>query len=254
MHASVTAQLISVGGARRALGGFRLAIVVLEVVALYANYQYVLGFRFFATANFFSYFTIQSAFAAVITLLIAAWFALTQRRDPAWLGVLRTSVTVYVLVSGIVFALIVTQAASRQYRVDVPWSDTLLHFVVPALAMLAWITDSIIAVNTPVPWRTVGWVLVFPSLWLVYTLVRGADVGWFPYFFLDETQVGGFGGVVAYCALVLMIFVALTAGLVFVNRRLAVRARHLRARAWARAREQAVRPRATLPARTDAVH
>lgn len=217
--------------ARRALGAFRLAIAVTEVVALVGNYQYVLGFRSFATVNFFSYFTVQSAMAAVVTLLIAGAFALLAESDPPWLGILRTMVTVYVLVSGIVFGLIVAQASTRDYRVEVPWSDTLLHFVVPALAVLAWTSDSIMGLSPRVPWSTVGWVLVYPSIWLAYTLMRGADVGWYPYFFLDETQVDGPVGVALYCALVLAIFLVLTAVLVAVNRLL-----------WRRARARAARP------------
>lgn len=214
--------------ARRSLGIFRVLIAVTEVVALVGNFEYVLGFRFFATANFFSYFTIQSAMLAVVTLGIAAAYALLAPNDPPWLGILRTMVTVYLLVSGLVFALIVSQASTRDYRVDVPWSDTLLHFVVPALAVIAWSADSIMAVNPPVPWSTVGWVLVYPSLWLPYTLWRGADVGWYPYFFLDEAQVGGGFGVAVYCALVLAIFVAITALLVAINRLLWRRARDRR--------------------------
>ena len=217
--------------ARRSLGLFRVLVAVLEVVAIIGNFQYVLGFRFFATANFFSYFTIQSAMIAVVTLGIAAWYALKAPSDPPWLGILRTMVTVYLLVSGIVFALIVSQASTRDYRIDVPWSDTLLHFVVPALAVVAWTTDSIIAVNPRVPWSTVGWVLVYPTIWLAYTLARGADVGWYPYFFLDEAQVGGALGVGLYCALVLVIFVTLTAALVALNRWL-----------WRRARRERDRP------------
>jgi len=211
--------------ARRSLGIFRVLIAALEVIALVGNFEYVLGFRFFATANFFSYFTVQSAMLAVVTLCIAAAYALLAPNDPPWLGILRTMVTVYLLVSGIVFALIVGQASSRDYRIDVPWSDTLLHFVVPALAVVAWTADSIMAVNPRVPWSTVGWVLVYPLLWLPYTLLRGADVGWYPYFFLDEAQVGGAGGVALYCAFVLVIFVAITAVLVAVNRALWRRAR-----------------------------
>ena len=221
--------------ARRALGIFRLLVAVLEVVAIIGNFQYVLGFRLFATTNFFSYFTVQSAMAAVITLVIAGWFALRRPRDPAWLGILRTMVTVYVLVSGIVFGVIVMQASTRDYRVDVPWSDTLLHFVVPALAVIAWTTDAVLAVNPRVPWSTVGWVLVYPSLWLVYTLVRGTDIGWYPYFFLDEAQVGGLVGVALYCVLVLVIFVGLTAALVAVNRLL-----------WRTARDRRARPTGTM--------
>ncbi|MRG59494.1 hypothetical protein GE115_06350 [Agromyces sp. CFH 90414] len=237
--------------ARRFLGGFRLAVALLEIVAIIGNFQYVLGFRFFATANFFSYFTIQSAFLAVITLLIAAVFALSAPRDPAWLGILRTMVTVYVLVSGVVFGLIVSQASTRDYRIEVPWSDTLLHFVVPALALVAWTTDSIMAVNPRVPWSTVGWVLVYPTIWLGYTLARGQDIGWFPYFFLDETQVGGWTGVLLYCLLCLVIFVAITAGLVAINRRLWARRRRTArgSRAPRRGTRRRRVPRVAEPAR-----
>jgi hypothetical protein len=210
---------------RRWLGVFRVLIAAIEIVALVGNFEYVLGFRFFATANFFSYFTIQTAMLAVVTLVIAAGFALFTPFDPAWLGILRTMVTVYLLVSGVVFGLIVVQASTRDYRVDVPWSDALLHFVVPALAVVAWSSDSVIAVNPRVPWSTVGWVLVYPSVWLVFTLFRGADVGWYPYFFLDEAQVGGFVGVALYCVLVVGIFLVITAVLVAVNRSLWRRAR-----------------------------
>jgi hypothetical protein len=90
-------------------------------------------------------------------------------------------------------------------------------------------------------------------VWLVYTLLRGAQVGWYPYFFLDETQVGGLGGVLAYCAIVLLIFVAVTAVLVAVHRgleRRGVRRRVHRRRLVAEALEAtdaAATGRATTP-------
>ena len=179
--------------ARRSLGVFRVLIAVIEVVALVGNFEYVLGFRFFATANFFSYFTVQSAMLAVATLVAAA-YALLPPNDPPWLGILRTMVTVYLLVSGIVFAL--DRSPGLDARLP-PRGAVVGHAAAlrgAALAVIAWTADSIIAVNPPVPWSTVGWVLVYPSLWLPYTLMRGADVGWYPYFFLDEAQVGGASG------------------------------------------------------------
>ncbi|MGR0321047.1 Pr6Pr family membrane protein [Agromyces sp. ZXT2-3] len=238
------AVLVRATRSRRALGVFRLAIAVIEIVALIGNYQYVLEFPLFASVNFFSYFTIQSAMLAVVVLLVAAGYALTQRRDPPILAAFRTIVTVYLLVSGIVFAIIAVQASTRDYRLEVPWSDTLLHFVVPLLALIAWTVDAVIAVNPPVPWTTIGLALVFPAGWLVYTLIRGADIGWYPYFFLDESQVGGYPGVVVYCVVVLLIFLGLTSVLVGVHRRLALRG--VRRRVWARRRAAAMaadRPR-----------
>ncbi|WP_430644849.1 Pr6Pr family membrane protein [Agromyces sp. GXS1127] len=226
--------LVLTSRARRGLGVFRLAIALIEIVALIANYQYVLEFPLFASVNFFSYFTVQSAMLAVVVLLIGAGYALTQHRDPPMLAAFRTIVTVYLLVSGIVFGIIALQASTRDYRLEVPWSDTLLHFVVPVLALIAWTLDAVIAVNPPVPWATIGLVLVFPSGWLVYTLIRGADIGWYPYFFLDASQVGGYVGVAVYCVVVLLIFLGLTSVLVGVHRRLALRG--VRRRVWARRR------------------
>jgi hypothetical protein len=101
---------------------------------------------------------------------------------------------------------------------------------VPALAAPARTPDSVIAANPRVPWPTVAWALVYPAAWLVYTLIRGADVGWYPYFFLDESQVDGYLGVVLYCLLVLAIFVVLTGVLVIVNHALASRKERIRAR------------------------
>lgn len=215
---------------RVALGIFRLTLAAVEIVALYGNFNYVLGFSSFATGNFFSYFTIQSAMLAVVMLVIAGVIAIKWHSDPPWLGVMRTITVCYLLVSGIVFAVIVLQASTRSYRVDVPWSDTLLHFVVPVLALIAWAVDAAISPRSaPMPWSALFWVLPFPSVWLVFTLIRGADVGWYPYFFLDSTQVGGPLGIAFYCVLVLCIFLAVTAMLVLLSRFLT---------AWASARRR----------------
>lgn len=210
---------------RVALGVFRLSLAGLELIALCGNFLYVLGFSSFATNNFFSYFTIQSAMLAVVMLVAAGLTALLRPGDPHWLGIVRTVVMCYLLVSGIVFALIVAQASTRAYRIDVPWSDTLLHFVVPALALAAWTVDAVISPRTePMPWSTLGWVLPFPVVWLVFTLIRGADVGWYPYFFLDPNQAGGPWEIGFYCLLVLGIFLGVTAALVAVSRTITARA------------------------------
>lgn len=234
---------------RGGLGVYRLALAVLEVIALYGNFTYVLGFSSFATVNFFSYFTIQSAILAVVMLTVAGVTALLRPSDPQWLGIVRTVVMCYLLVSGIVFAVIVAQASTRAYRVDVPWSDTLLHFVVPVLALIAWVVDALISPrSSPMPWSTLGWVLPFPTIWLVFTLIRGADVGWYPYFFLDPAQVGGAIGIAAYCVLVLGIFLAVTAVLVVVSRTITARASARRLR---RGREMLTEWEPSAPAPSD---
>jgi hypothetical protein len=50
--------------------------------------------------------------------------------------------------------------------------------------------------------------LIFPVLYLVYVLVRGNSIGWYPYPFLNPALVGGYGGVAAYAAGITATFVA----------------------------------------------
>lgn len=204
---------------RRSLGVARLVVAALEVAALAANFRYVLGFRSFAAENFFSYFTVQSAFLAVIVLVVSGVRALTDARHRVWLRAFRAAVTSYTLVSGIVFGVIAARASTRDYRVDIPWSDTVLHFIVPAVLLVDWFLESLLLPRQPrMPWGAVYAALPFPAVWLVFTLIRGQEVGWYPYFFLDPIEAGGWGGIVLYCTLVLCILLGVTALLVGVNR------------------------------------
>jgi hypothetical protein len=70
-----------------------------------------------------------------------------------------------------------------------------LHYIMPIVVVLDWLYQpqrSKLTVRRVLPW------LFFPALYLVYCLVRGPIVGWYPYPFLDPTQTGGYGGVVLY--------------------------------------------------------
>jgi hypothetical protein len=48
--------------------------------------------------------------------------------------------------------------------------------------------------------------LVFPAAYLAYSLLRGAQAGWYPYPFLNPTRVGEYGGVAVYAIGITMIF------------------------------------------------
>lgn len=193
---------------RRTFGVLNLVFAAAGVAALIGYYDYVLGFATFAPSNFYSYFTVQSGVAAAIVFVAAAIVAFRRPDDPAWLDLLRAMVTTYILVSGIVFAIIVYQSASADYSIEVPWSSQLLHFWIPGCALVDWLADPN---KARLSWRYLGWVLVFPVAWLVFTLVRGPVVGWYPYFFLDSRQVSGPLETVFYCVIVLAIITGIAA-------------------------------------------
>ena len=60
--------------------------------------------------------------------------------------------------------------------------------------------------------------LLYPLAYLVYTLIRGAEVDWYPFPFLDVSQ-HGYGGVLLNCAGMLIGFVAAAAAFVAVGSR-----------------------------------
>ena len=200
---------------RKAFAVARLGLAAFELFALISYFYYTLGVTTVAIANFFSYFTVQSAIASVAVILTAAIVALRRPIDPAWLDMLRAMVTTYILVSGVVYGIIVWQSSAAHYVIEVPWSSQLLHFVIPACALVDWILDPS---KARLSWRYLGWAIVFPVFWLLYTLIRGPIVGWYPYFFLDARQVSGPGETVYYCLIIVGIITGIAALLTWITR------------------------------------
>jgi ABC-type antimicrobial peptide transport system permease subunit len=61
-------------------------------------------------------------------------------------------------------------------------------------------------------------VLVFPVVWVAYTMVRGAFVYWYPYFFLDPTLVAVPFEYALYLIVIVAIFTGITAFLITISR------------------------------------
>jgi hypothetical protein len=196
-------------------GVARLVLAAAGITGLIGNYEYVLLFPTFAAYNVFTYFTVQSAIAAVIAFVLGAIVAFRQERDPQWLDIFRALVTTYILVSGIVFLTIVIQSSSRDYTMDVPWPSQVLHFYIPIIALLDWLTDT---GKARLGWRFLRWILPYPFAWGIFTLVRGSVVGWYPYFFLDPAQVSGPLETVVYSLIAVALFLGIAALLVATSR------------------------------------
>lgn len=204
----------------RLFGIVRLIAAAVGVTALVANFQYVLGFSTFATVNYFSYFTQQSNMANVAVLAVSGVLTFRGRSDPRWFAALHALVTCYVMVSGIVFAVIVSQSASHHYSLAFPPSSQVLHFWLAGYVLLDWV---LAPGRTVVRWRTLWLVLVYPLIWGWFTLTRGREVRWYPYFFLDPAQVSP-SQFQLYNGIVLVIFVAVLSALIGLSR---VRPSHL---------------------------
>jgi hypothetical protein len=130
-------------------------------------------------------------------MIIAVAFAVTlvaaARRKRADLGVslLRGAATVYIATTGIVYNTLLTNV---DVSANVQWSNDILHKVIPAYAVLDWLLFSD---RSKLLLRHVWWFLIYPAVWTIVVLVRGATDGWVPYPFLNPDL--GYGVVALYC-------------------------------------------------------
>jgi hypothetical protein len=76
-----------------------------------------------------------------------------------------------------------------------PWVNVVLHYVMPVAVVIEWI---LIPPALRLRASHLFVALLFPGAYLVFSLVRGADTGWYPYPFLNPLHVGGYAGVAAY--------------------------------------------------------
>ena len=75
----------------------------------------------------------------------------------------------------------------------IPWVNTVLHYIMPITMLLDWILNPPIKKIT---WKQ-GKLAFIPVFYVVYSLIRGSIVNWYPYPFLDP-RIGGYGKVLLY--------------------------------------------------------
>ncbi|WP_067195738.1 Pr6Pr family membrane protein [Microbacterium sp. XT11] len=201
--------------ARTIFGVLRLAAAIVCLVALVHRLFWGLSSQTIAGDNFFAYLTVQSNCALVVVLVIGAVLAFARAADPRWFTVALSLVLTWTITAGLAFALIVWQAGIRGIRVDVPWSDQVLHFWLPACTAIAWVLTP---GHRGVPWWIVPVSLAFPLAWGGVTMWRGPIVGWYPYYFLDPRQVSGPVEFLATSGVALAIFALVASALVLISR------------------------------------
>lgn len=161
--------------------------------------------------RFFAYFTVQSN---LLVLLSTAALARAPAYDgPRW-RVLRLAAVAGITVTGLVHFVLLRPLLDLDGADLV--ADTLLHRVVPALAVLGWL---VLGPRPRVTGRVVGLTLLWPVAWLAWTLAAAPVAGWYPYPFLDPAT-DGVGAVVVACIGVTVLFLAVLGLVAWLDRRL----------------------------------
>jgi hypothetical protein len=172
----------------------RIAFAALGIVAITYQYADRDGDAGFSTTNFFSFFTIESNILAVVALGLSA-VVRTDERSFAF-EVFRGAVVLYMAITGVVFALLLS-GLQAELQTAIPWVDFVVHKLLPAVVVADWLLDP---PRYRLPLRLGLVWLAFPLAYVTYTLIRGSSVDWYPYPFLDVSELG-YGGVLARCAL-----------------------------------------------------
>ncbi|MFI6152617.1 Pr6Pr family membrane protein [Kitasatospora sp. NPDC051170] len=198
------------------LAPVRLAVAAFTAVALcFSGYHAATDVT--GVVNFFGYFTNLSNLAAVAVLGYGGWAGLTGR--PPVPGAVRGAVVLYLVITGLVYGTLLLKYPDLQV---IPWVNDVVHRAMPLVLLADWVIDP--------PARRVGpravaaW-LVFPLVYLVYSLLRGHAVDWYPYPFLDPALHGGYRRVAGACALLAAAFLLIGAGIAALGNALARRRR-----------------------------
>ncbi|WP_210481184.1 Pr6Pr family membrane protein [Naasia sp. SYSU D00948] len=170
--------------------------------------------------NYLSFFTNEvNLFAGAVLVLSGA---LPRDRLPRWWDGLRGAAAVYLSVTFVVFALLLENSPAA--GTITPWVNFVVHRLMPVVLVLDWL---LIPASSPARWwRPLAWI-AYPVLFVVYSLLRGSVVDWYPYPFLDPRGPEGYASLIASAGAV---FVgSLAAALLFdqlgrLRRRLAPRA------------------------------
>jgi hypothetical protein len=183
----------------------RAVIGVTVLVAVGVQFAALTPQANFQPANFFSYFTnLTNIFAALVFMYVALTFGKSSRG----LDVVRGAATLCLGLTGVVFSLLLANVESD----IIPWVNVIVHYVMPVAVVADWIIDP---PHRRLTLRDAGFWLIIPLAYVIYTLVRGSIVHWYPYPFLNVDAIGS--ATVGVYVAAIFVFTVMFAALVLVT-------------------------------------
>lgn len=134
--------------------------------------------------RFFSYFTTLSNMIVAIVWSGVALFPRTKPGEFLSKTGTQTAAAVYISIVGMIYSLFLRGVWNPQGWQK--FADHSLHDATPIAFVIYWL----IFVPKAVAWGDPAKWLVYPLLYMLYSLIRGAIVNWYPYWFADARQLG----------------------------------------------------------------
>lgn len=178
--------------------GLRILVALLVIAAVVATWAEAASRTTVNPFNLLGYFTIQANIVLAAAYLVSSLAG--GRLGPTADTLLRAAATTYIVIVGLVYVTLLAPLGAAG-GVPVPWANTALHIVTPLYALVDWL---VFRDRVALPFNRLWWVLVYPVVWLVVVLVRGATDGWVPYPFLDPAA--GYARVLGYVVAITVVF------------------------------------------------
>ena len=137
------------------------------------------------TIRFFSYFTILT------NILVALYFTtnLLNKNSKIKLffqkpGIL-TAIAVYIAIVGLIYQIVLRHLwEPKGFQMIV---DELLHTLIPIEFIIYWL---LFEDKKILRWRDILYWLIYPLLYIIYILIRGSFSDFYPYPFINVTELG----------------------------------------------------------------
>jgi hypothetical protein len=196
------------------------ALVVQVIVAVHAPArppshgigQLAGGRLFTRLLRVVSFFTIQSN---ILSAIASVQLARDPDRDGRLWRVLRLMGLIGITVTGIVYSTVLARVHEPKGWEQVS-TNTVFHYIAPIAMVLGWL---LFGPRRRINRSVVAGTLIWPVLWMGYTLAHGAASKWYPYPFVD-VATHGYGRVLVNALLVAVVCVLVGALYAFGDRTL----------------------------------
>lgn len=165
--------------------------------------------------RFFSFFTILTNVLVAITFTVNGLPGNTRLSSLLSRPGNQTAVAVYILVVALIYNAIlrfIWSPTGMQQLVD-----ELLHLVIPVLFLVYWIW---FVLKLSFDFSKIFYWMIYPLVYLVWIISRGAVSGFYPYPFVDASKLG-YHRVAINCGLILILFLFLSFLFLIVSRTVA---------------------------------
>ncbi|CAB4576556.1 unannotated protein [freshwater metagenome] len=192
----------SFGLLRLAIGISLLGSVVWQVTdRLIAN-------RFRPT-EYFVFFSIDSSIFAGVVALIGAYVLFKGKEESDRLMTVRLVAAVSMIIVGVVYHALLGDGAVDARDIGYEW-PRIPNLVIHTWAPIAVFLDYLLSYKGGLPrWRKALWVIVYPLVWLSFSIVRGLLDGWWPYWFINPNSEIGITGMLTYILIIAISFISL---------------------------------------------